>query len=95
MVPPVWTSTVPGRKVLSKRPVLASSNPHQSVGAPDFAERAAPDTGTLGVIAADRETGGEDGRREPTVWRTPKLIIESTEKKVRVTRVRQSGCGEL
>lgn len=74
--------------------MLALSHPHHTVGAPDFSDWAAPDTGTLGVIAGDRGAGGEGGRHKHTVWRAPKLIVESTEKKVRVSRVRQTGRGE-
>jgi len=64
--------------------LLASNNPYQYIGAPDFAGRAALDTGTLGVIVADREAVGGDGRGELKEWTTPKLVIESTEKKVPV-----------
>jgi len=64
--------------------LLASNNPYQYIGAPDFAGRAALDTGTLGVIVADREAVGGRGRGELKEWTTPKLVVESTEKKVPV-----------
>lgn len=66
--------------------LLASNNPYQYIGAPDFAGRAALDTGTVGVIMADRSAVGPSGinHREIKEWITPKLTVESAEKKVRV-----------
>lgn len=66
--------------------LLASNNPYQYIGAPDFAGRAALDTGMVGVIMADRSAVGPAGinRGEIKEWTTPKLTIESAEKKVPV-----------
>lgn len=64
--------------------LLASNNPYQYIGAPDFAGRAALDTGTLGVIVENRAAAGERGRAEMKEWTTPRLTVESTEKKVPV-----------
>lgn len=66
--------------------LLASNNPYRYVGAPDFAGRAALDTGTVGVIMADRSAVGPSGikRREIKEWTTPKLTVESAEKKIPV-----------
>jgi diacylglycerol kinase family enzyme len=66
--------------------LLASNNPYQYIGPPDFAGRAALDTGLVGVIMADRSAAGPSGlnRGEIKEWTTPKLTIESAEKKVPV-----------
>jgi diacylglycerol kinase family enzyme len=66
--------------------LLASNNPYQYIGAPDFAGRAALDTGLVGVIVADRSADGPSAisRGEIKEWTTPKLTIESAQKKVPV-----------
>jgi len=66
--------------------LLASNNPYQYIGAPDFAGRAALDTGLVGVIMADRSAVDPAGikRGELKEWTTSKLTIESAEKKVPV-----------
>ncbi len=66
--------------------LLASNNPYQFIGLPDFAGRARLDAGTLGVILADRpETGDFDlGHSEVKRWTTPKVTVDSTKKKVHI-----------
>jgi diacylglycerol kinase family enzyme len=66
--------------------LLASNNPYRFIGAPDFAGRARLDTGTLGVILADRtETGDIDFKHsEVKRWSAPKVTVDSTEKTVQV-----------
>ena len=66
--------------------LLASNNPYQYIGAPDFAGRAALDTGLVGVIMADRSAVDPAGikRGELKEWTTSKLTIESAQKKVPV-----------
>jgi len=66
--------------------LLASNNPYQYIGAPDFAGRAALDTGLVGVIMADRSAVDPAGIKQGELkeWTTAKLTIESAEKKVPV-----------
>jgi diacylglycerol kinase family enzyme len=66
--------------------LLASNNPYRFIGAPDFAGRARLDTGTLGVILADREAVGETRLTHSDVqrWSAPQVTVESTNKKVHV-----------
>lgn len=66
--------------------LLASNNPYQYIGAPDFAGRAALDTGLVGVIMADRSAVDPAGikRGELKEWTTSTLTIESAQKKVPV-----------
>ena len=66
--------------------LLASNNPYQFIGAPDFAGRPRLDTGTLGVILTNRESLGGVGLRHPDVkrWSAPQITVDSTHKKVHV-----------
>ena len=66
--------------------LLASNNPYQYIGAPDFAGRAALDTGLVGVIMADRSAVNPSGisGSEIKEWTTQKLTVESAQKKVPV-----------
>lgn len=64
--------------------LLASNNPYWFIGAPDFAGRKWLDTGTLGVILADKTQSGEAEHSEVKRWDTPKLTVDSTHKKVHV-----------
>jgi diacylglycerol kinase family enzyme len=66
--------------------LLASNNPYQFIGAPDFAGRARLDTGTLGVILADREAVGDTNLKHSDVkrWSAPQVTVGSTHKKVHV-----------
>ncbi len=66
--------------------LLASNNPYQFIGAPDFAGRARLDTGTLGVILADRESVGHTNLIHSAAkqWSVPQLTVDSTHKKVHV-----------
>jgi len=66
--------------------LLASNNPYQFIGAPDFAGRARLDTGMLGVILADRESVGDTNLTHSAAkqWSVPQLTVDSTHKKVHV-----------
>jgi diacylglycerol kinase family enzyme len=66
--------------------LLASNNPYQYIGPPDFAGRAALDTGLVGVIMADRSAVDPSGRTvgEIKEWTTRKLTIESAKRRVPV-----------
>jgi diacylglycerol kinase family enzyme len=66
--------------------LLASNNPYMFIGAPDFAGRTRLDTGTLGVILADREAVGQTKLRRSDLkrWSAPQLTVGSTNKKVHV-----------
>jgi diacylglycerol kinase family enzyme len=66
--------------------LLASNNPYQFIGAPDFAGRARLDTGTLGVILADRESIGETrlSHSDLKQWAAPQVTVDSTKRKVHV-----------
>jgi len=66
--------------------LLASNNPYRFIGAPDFAGRARLDTGTLGLILADREAVGQTSLKHGDVkrWAAPQLTVNSTDKKVHV-----------
>lgn len=66
--------------------LLASNNPYRFIGAPDFAGRARLDTGTLGVILADREAFGETELNHSGIkrWSIPQITVRSMHKKVQV-----------
>jgi diacylglycerol kinase family enzyme len=66
--------------------LLASNNPYQFIGAPDFAGRERLDTGMLGVILADRESVGDTNLTHSAAkqWSVPQLTVDSTHKKVHV-----------
>ena len=66
--------------------LLASNNPYRFIGAPDFAGRARLDTGSLGVILADRESIGQTRLRHSDIvqWSAPQVTVDSTNKKVHV-----------
>ena len=66
--------------------LLASNNPYRFIGAPDFAGRARLDTGTLGMILADREAVGQTqlNHRDVKRWSAPQVTVGSTHKKVHV-----------
>lgn len=58
--------------------LLASNNPYQFIGPPDYGDRAALDTGRLGVVLA----GGEEsarGHKHPAIdqWSAPILTVQS------------------
>jgi diacylglycerol kinase family enzyme/membrane-associated phospholipid phosphatase len=56
------TLTLPdGRVITDAEVLLASNNPYRFIGPPDFATRPALDTGTLGIIAADRRSRQQRG----------------------------------
>ena len=60
---------------LRHRDAAPSNNPYSFIGPPDFARRPALDTGTLGIILADR--GSRLNRRPAafTRWETQKLTV--------------------
>jgi diacylglycerol kinase family enzyme len=66
--------------------LMASNNPYRFVGAPDFAGRSRLDTGTLGVILADRVEGEHVDLEHGQVkrWDAPTLTVDSTDKKIPV-----------
>ena len=66
--------------------LLASNNPYQFIGPPDFAGRARLDTGTLGVVLTDRTDPGNSAltNRQVNQWNTEKLTVDSTKKKIPV-----------
>ena len=56
------TLTLPDGRVVSDIEVLlTSNNPYRFIGPPDFARRPALDTGTLGIILADRRSRQQAG----------------------------------
>jgi diacylglycerol kinase family enzyme len=66
--------------------LLASNNPYRFNGAPDFAGRARLDTGTLGMVLADRTDLGDTAFKHSKVtrWTSPTVTVNSTKKKVHV-----------
>ena len=66
--------------------LLASNNPYRFIGPPDYAGRARLDTGTLGVILADRTEDRTVDLKHSEVkrWNAAKVTVDSTHKKVRV-----------
>jgi diacylglycerol kinase family enzyme len=66
--------------------LLASNNPYRFIGAPDFAGRASLDTGTLGVILAERTSTrlADLEHSDLKRWSAPTLTVDSTTKKVPV-----------
>lgn len=66
--------------------LLASNNPYWFIGAPDFAGRARLDTGTLGVLLANRQSVGQTNLRHSDVkqWSVQQMTVDSTHKKVHV-----------
>ncbi len=70
------TVTLPDGRVVSDIEVLlASNNPYRFIGPPDFARRAALDTGSLGMILADRRSRVNRGPAAFTRWETQKLTV--------------------
>ena len=68
--------TVPDGRVVSDIEVLlTSNNPYRFIGPPDFARRPALDTGTLGIVLADRRSRLNRGPSAFTRWEAPKLTI--------------------
>jgi diacylglycerol kinase family enzyme len=71
------TLTLPdGRVVSDVGMLLTSNNPYRFIGPPDFARRPALDTGTLGVILADRRSG-KRGPATFTRWETQTLTVHA------------------
>ena len=63
------TLTLPDGRVVSDIEVLlTSNNPYRFIGPPDFARRPALDTGTLGIILADRRSRQQRGPAAFTRW---------------------------
>ena len=72
------TITLPDGRVVSDIEVLlTSNNPYRFIGPPDFARRPALDTGTLGMILADRRSRQKRGPAAFTRWETQKLTIHA------------------
>jgi diacylglycerol kinase family enzyme len=72
------TLTLPdGRVVSDIEMLLTSNNPYRFIGPPDFARRPALDTGTLGIILADRRSRQQRGPAAFTRWESDKLTVHS------------------
>ena len=79
------TLTLPDGRVVSDIEVLlASNNPYRFIGPPDFARRPALDTGTLGIILADRRSRQKRGPAAFTRWETQKLTVHSDPASIQV-----------
>jgi diacylglycerol kinase family enzyme len=80
---PQVTLALPDGRVISNIEVLlTSNNPYRFIGPPDFARRPALDTGTLGVVFADRQSRLRRGPAGFTRWETEKLIIHSDQAEI-------------
>jgi diacylglycerol kinase family enzyme len=72
------TLTLPdGRVVSDVGMLLTSNNPYRFIGPPDFARRPALDTGTLGIILADRRSGLRRAPAEFTRWESQTLTVHA------------------
>ncbi len=72
------TVTLPDGRVVSDIEVLlTSNNPYRFIGPPDFARRPALDTGSLGMILADRRSRQKRGPAAFTRWETQKLTVQA------------------
>jgi len=72
------TLTLPdGPVVPDVEVLLASNNPYRFIGPPDFAHRSALDTGTLGIILADRRSRLKRGPAAFTRWETQTLTVHA------------------
>ena len=79
------TLTLPDGRVVSDIEVLlASNNPYRFIGPPDFARRPALDTGTLGIILADRRSRQKRGPAAFTRWEAQKLTVHSDPASIQV-----------
>ncbi|MGZ5384716.1 MAG: phosphatase PAP2 family protein [Acidimicrobiia bacterium] len=72
-----------GRVVSDVEVLLASNNPYRFIGPPDFARRPALDTGTLGIVLADRRSRLKRGPAAFTRWEAPKLTLHSDPPEIR------------
>ena len=66
-----------GRVVSDIEVLLTSNNPYHFIGPPDFARRPTLDTGTLGIILADRRSRQQRGPAAFTRWESDKLTVHS------------------
>jgi diacylglycerol kinase family enzyme/membrane-associated phospholipid phosphatase len=73
-----------GRVVSDIEVLLTSNNPYRFIGPPDFARRPALDTGTLGIILADRRSRLKRGPSAFTRWETHKLTIHADPAEIQV-----------
>ena len=72
------TVTLPDGRVVSDIEVLlTSNNPYRFIGPPDFARRPALDTGSLGIILADRRSRLKRGPAAFARSEAPMLTIDS------------------
>ena len=79
------TITLPDGRVVSDIEVLlTSNNPYRFIGPPDFARRPALDTGTLGMILADRRSRQKRGPAAFTRWETQKLTVHAVPASIQV-----------
>jgi diacylglycerol kinase family enzyme len=63
--------------------LLTSNNPYRFIGPPDFAGRSALDTGSLGIVLADRRSRRKRGTVAFTRWETPKLTVHANPAEIR------------
>ena len=66
-----------GRVVTDAEVLLASNNPYRFIGPPDFATRPALDTGTLGIIVADRRSRRQRGPAAFTRFEAATLTVDA------------------
>jgi diacylglycerol kinase family enzyme/membrane-associated phospholipid phosphatase len=79
------TVTLPDGRVVSDIEVLlTSNNPYRFIGPPDFARRPALDTGTLGIVLADRRSRLQRGPAAFTRWETQKLTVHADPASIQV-----------
>jgi undecaprenyl-diphosphatase len=79
------TLTLPdGRVVSDVEVLLTSNNPYRFIGPPDFARRPALDTGTLGIILADRQSRLKRGPATFTRWETQTLTVHADPDRIQV-----------
>ena len=79
------TITLPDGRVVSDIEILlTSNNPYRFIGPPDFAKRPALDTGTLGMILADRRSRQKRGPAAFTRWETQKLTVHADPASIQV-----------
>jgi diacylglycerol kinase family enzyme/membrane-associated phospholipid phosphatase len=73
-----------GRVVADVEVLLISNNPYRFIGPPDFARRPGLDTGTLGIILADRRSRLKRGPAAFTRWETRRLTIHADAASIQV-----------
>ena len=72
-----------GRVIADVEVLLISNNPYRFIGPPDFARRPALDTGTLGIVLADRQSRLKRGPGAFTRREAPEIVIHSISGEIR------------